>query len=115
MSEVYYSSRAFLNRADNYASESTIVCRITTTFAENADDISYLSGEVAFRDCSNRISLDLDASLPDSKGQQDMGYDNSVYKLDTLISELVNLRQAFMSAAVEMHKRAEEVKSKKEG
>lgn len=111
---VHYSSRAFLNRPDNYASESTVVCKVVLTLAKDTESTSYINGEIAIRDCNNRIRLDIDASAPENMGEQDMGYLNSLHKIDTLISELTHLREAFVSATVLARKTDETNQSAKQ-
>jgi len=79
--KLLHAKKVFLNK-DGYHSDANIATKIEVCEREQS---SYIDAYVSIKDCSYKVTLSIDLY---SKGD----YNNTIYKLDKLISELSRFR-----------------------
>lgn len=99
MKDLFHSSKKFLNK-DGHESDASIFTEIK--FIRNSD--SYADCTLKIKDCNHQIFLVIEVTDYDEK--RDEGeFENSLFKIDTLIEELTNFREQCVKANQESHKR----------
>jgi hypothetical protein len=101
----FYCSKKFLN-IDGYNSDASIFCQLNFY----SDDSPSCDATLKIKDCSNAIHLQVGVYEEDSSA----AFDNSLFKIDTLISELAAFREALISGREEYIKRLEKQKKERQ-
>lgn len=102
--ETFYSSKRFLNK-EGHHSDASIFCEIKFSDKEN----SWTDCSLKIKDCRDQIHLSVEIDHDDVENGN---YENTIFKLDTLITELTNYKQACEKAHEESKRRAEVQKEK---
>jgi hypothetical protein len=96
---VFYTSKKFLNK-DGHESDASIF----TELKFSRHDSSYVDAILKIKDCNHQIFLTIEVTSYEE--EKDEGeFENSIFKITTLIDELVAFRNACEEAYLESKKR----------
>ena len=98
MKKLFYASKKFLN-LDGYESDASIFAQIRFWDSESPS----METSLKIRDCHKDIHLTIEPDATEDKEEDE--FENSMFKLDTLIRELMLFKEACISARSESERR----------
>ena len=90
-----FARKDFLNK-NFFESDASIFSNVQFV-EESGEEKEWVFAELKIRDCNKAVSLNLNSSNKEK-------YENSLYKLDTLIEHLTDLRSAIVGANEKIRK-----------
>lgn len=93
--KVFYYAKRFLNK-DGFLTDASIFTSVSIEFDKYR---IWESINLQFRDCRNHVNFDL--VLNDEYSNNDNTFENSIYKVDTMIQQLSMLKVKMEEAKVE--------------
>ena len=109
--KIYYQKREFLNKGDSHDERLSAISTKVVAWGYNApyndEKKMFYDASLSISGCANTIEFDLEI-------EEDEGYENSLEKVETIIYNLLELKNAMIQARVDFLLSKSETKESEE-